>query len=85
MGLFLQVGQTGSPRKDVGLAVQTLPEGVAAPGEHVVEHTARGEHVHCAGLRPGEEREEEAAASRRSAWLSSPVRGWVGAEPKAAS
>lgn len=53
MGLFLQVGQTGSPCKDVGLAIQTLSEGVAASGEHVVEHAACGEDVHCACLGPG--------------------------------
>lgn len=50
MGFFLQVSQAGSPRKDVGLAIKTLSEGVAATGEHVVEHAACGEDVHGAGL-----------------------------------
>lgn len=50
MGLFLQVSQTGSACEDVGLAIKTLSKGVAAAGEHVVEHAACREDVHRAGL-----------------------------------
>lgn len=50
MGLFLQVSQTGSPCKDVCLAIKTLSKGVAATRKHVVENAACGEDVHCAGL-----------------------------------
>lgn len=50
VGLFLQVSQTGSPRKDVCLTIKTLSKGVAATRKYIVEHTACREDVHCAGL-----------------------------------
>lgn len=52
MHLLLQVTQIGRPCKDVSLATQTVPKGVDATGDHIVEHTARGEDVHRAGLGP---------------------------------
>lgn len=61
MGLFLQVSQTRSTCKDVCLARKTLSKGMAAAGEHVVEHAACREDVHCTGLGRRKGHEEEGA------------------------
>lgn len=59
VGLLFQVSQTGSSCEDVGLAVKTVPKGVAATRKHIIEHTACREDVHSSGLGGQRDRNEE--------------------------